>query len=343
LRDFTLFQGQVLFQMLICFPRSQVFTHTHTHTYTRTHTNIHYTHLAAQNKNFCLFQCHSDPPAVPSGDHTHRGQDWLNIRVYSFTCTYIYMYIYLYLHTYTHTYTFTYVRTHVYVHRAKLVVKSTAAQWKLLYASPGTVCDGIWLRLCVCKCDGVCAFVCFCVRHVFEGLCVRVREKMAHKVFVCSVFVFNFSLWAKIRLSCIGLEDSVVDRIAVSSCGHCRWLSPKPTLVVEWNEIWDLYYEHAASILLCCSVFKHVNPLDHNGIRIVNMLSGSCVTKGWDAKERVPSYSSYLVHAHRHIQAKIHTRTHRYLLAARLLLHRVVLLQVSPSFSPTSFREVYKL
>jgi len=67
----------------------------------------------------------------------------------------------------------------------------------------------VWL--CVCKCDGVCAFVCFCVRHVFEGLCVRVREKMAHKAFVCGVFLFNFSLWAKIRLSCIGPEDSVMD------------------------------------------------------------------------------------------------------------------------------------
>jgi len=48
-------------------------------------------------------------------------------------------------------------------------------------------CGYVSVSVMVCLCS-----VCLCVRHVFEGLCVRVHEKMAHGVFVYGVFLSFF-------------------------------------------------------------------------------------------------------------------------------------------------------
>ena len=63
------------------FPDAHLFpkipgVHTHSYSHIHAHTHKYTLHpLGRTKQEFCLFQCHSDPPAVPSGDHTHRGQD----------------------------------------------------------------------------------------------------------------------------------------------------------------------------------------------------------------------------------------------------------------------------
>ena len=246
-----------------CTPRSDIFSgphllsqipgiHIHCRTYIPVHTHKHTLHpFSRKTHKNCVFQYYFSPPSVTSCYHTHSEQDsWIS-------CVYVLMYIYVtYAYINSHICTFAFSHTPVCaqsktrgrVHGSwvELVTFLTRYEMCVYVCVWVFVCVCAWLWSWICTCDGVfvqCVFMCVSCFWMFVCACARIDGSQSIPgLFVCGLFPF-LSLWANPRLSHIGLQDPVADRIALD----CRWLSPEHTFVEEWNEIWDSYHEYAAS------------------------------------------------------------------------------------------------